>query len=309
MNMEMLIRQRLLNTSKLTDMLPVFETADANNIPAIFYQKAPEDVQWQGREQYPKIVFTIDKFDNAERGTMGVLTVELICSETGASPEEVEPVIRETLEGVFFTPTEGETFSAKWRETSLIEEAVGDRQILINGALMTFDVYEYPNIKTSDPDPIAALNLYALKWNKQMVVIGESELPSFFSPTRDKPAIYFSRRNIKGGLQDNSAVWLEGVIMVHIFAPTLKDRLEWLAEFHHHILLDGEVTLLDGSPMFIKKTDHDYAADEIRGQLRLDVSYGVLRKPKYSHTMMESNMSKPSNKAPKPWRQFEQRRL
>ena len=45
MNMEMLIRKRLLNTSKLTDMLPVFETADDNNIPAIFYQKAPEDVQ------------------------------------------------------------------------------------------------------------------------------------------------------------------------------------------------------------------------------------------------------------------------
>ena len=66
----MLIRQRLLNTSKLTDMLPVFETADANNIPAIFYQKAPEDVQWQGRVQYPKLIFSIDKFDNAERGTI-----------------------------------------------------------------------------------------------------------------------------------------------------------------------------------------------------------------------------------------------
>ena len=304
MNMEMLIRQRLLDTPALTTMLSTFET-DMGGIPAIFYQKAPEDIQWQGDVQYPKVVFSIDKFDNAERGTMGVLTVEIICSETSTEPEEIENAVRDTLEGVFFTPSEGETFSTKWRETSLIQEAVSDREVLVNGALMNFDVYEYPSVKTSDPDPIAALNRYAVNWDKRLVVIGETELPPFFSPTRDNPAIYFSNRSLKGVLQKNTDILIDGVIMVHIFAPKLRDRLEWLAEFHHCLLFDGEVELLDGSPMFIQRTEHDFAADEIRGQLRLEVYYGLLRKPEYAHTLENVSIGETKPAIGIPWRQFQ----
>lgn len=167
------------------------------------------------------------------------------------------------MEGTFFTPTAGETFSAKWRDTSLMQEQISDKENLIFGALVNFDIYEYPAIKTSDPDAIAALNEYALNWCEKFFVIGESELPPFLEPTRERPAIYFSRKFFRSRRQRNSDVQIDGTIQVHLFAPTLKDRIEWLTEFFYLLLLDGEVTLLDGSPMFVQELRQDFSADEI----------------------------------------------
>ena len=284
--MENLIRKRLVENEELVKILAKF-----GEEPAIFYQKSPEDIQWQKQNQYPRVIFAIDKFANAERETYGALTFEIVCSETSASPEEVEILIRGALEGIFFTPTSGETFSAKWRDTSLIQEQASDKENLIFGALVNFEIYEYPAIKTSDPDPIAALNEYALNWYEKFFVIGESELPSFLEPTRERPAIYFSRKNFRSEKQKNSAVGIDGTIQVHLFAPTLKDRIEWLTEFFYSILLDGEVTLLDGSPMFITDLRQDFSADEIRGQISIDVNFGVLRKPDYAHILIGTNFS------------------
>jgi len=183
--MENLIRKKLIETPELVKILSKF-----GDEPAIFYQKSPEDIQWQKQNQYPRVIFAIDKFSNAERGTYGALSFEIVCSETNASPEEVEILIRGALEGIFFTPTAGETFSAKWRDTSLMQEQISDKENLIFGALVNFDIYEYPAIKTSDPDPIAALNEYALNWYEKFFVIDESELPPFLKPTRERPAIF-----------------------------------------------------------------------------------------------------------------------
>ena len=287
--MENLIRKRLVENEELVKILAKF-----GEEPAIFYQKSPEDIQWQKQNQYPRVIFAIDKFANAERGTYGALTFEIVCSETSESPEEVEILIRGALEGIFFTPTAGETFSAKWRDTSLIQEQASDKENLIFGALVNFDIYEYPAIKTSDPDPIAALNEYALNWYEKFFVIGESELPPFLEPTRERPAIYFSRKNFRSDKQRNSAVGIDGTIQVHLFAPTLKDRIEWLTEFFYSILLDGEVTLLDGWPMFITDLRQDFSADEIRGQISIEVNFGVMRKPDYAHTLLKINYSNSS---------------
>ena len=289
--METLIRKRLTETSELVEILAKF-----GDEPAIFYQKSPEDIQWQNQNQYPRIIFAIDKFANAERGTYGALTFDIVCSETSASPEEVEILIRHALEGIFFTPTAGETFSAKWRDTSLMQEQISDKENLIFGALVNFDIYEYPAIKTSDPDPIAALNEYALNWYEKFFVIGESELPPFLEPTRERPAIYFSRKNFRSKIQRNSDVRIDGTIQFHLFAPTLKDRIEWLTEFFYSLLLDGEVTLQDGSPMFITDLRQDFSADEVRGQISIDVNFGVLRKPDYAHILIGTNFSSLSGK-------------
>lgn len=284
--MENLIRQRLIENEELIKILAKF-----GDEPAIFYQKSPEDIQWQKQNQYPRVIFAIDKFSNAERGTYGALSFEIVCSETSTSPEEVEILIRRSLEGIFFTPTAGETFSAKWRDTSLMQERISDKENLIFGALVNFDIYEYPAIKTSDPDQVAALNEYALNWYKKFFVIGESELPPFLEPTRERPAIYFSRKNFRSKIQRNSDVRIDGTIQFHLFAPTLKDRIEWLTEFFYSLFLDGEVTLLDGSPMFITDLQDNFSFDEVRGQISIDVNFGVLRKPDYAHILIGTNFS------------------
>lgn len=289
--LEKLIRRRLAETKELTKILASFEV-NHHIEPAIFYQKAPDDISFEGNKQYPRITFIVDKFSNAERGIMGVLGVDIICAETSVTPEQIEAMVRRSLEGVFFTPSNGVTFSAKWRESSLIEEAASDKTVLVVGISLSFDLYEYPLLETSDPDPIAAMCEYALAWDKDLVVIGRSELPEFFTPTRERPAIYFSKENIKIETQTNTVVWMRGFLNIHLFAPSLIDRHEWLEQLNQSLGYAGEVTMLDKSPMFILSTNYDYHSDEIKGQIRLDVKYGLLRRFDYAHTLMQGNFSK-----------------
>lgn len=289
--MEKLIRRRLAENEKLTKILASFEINHQIE-PAIFYQKAPDDISFKGNEQYPRITFIVDKFSNAERGIMGVLGVDIICAETSTTPEQVEALVRQSLEGVFFTPSNSVTFSAKWRESSLITEPASEKMALVIGISLSFDLYEYPLLETSDPDPIAAMCEYALTWDKDLVVIGRSELPEFFTPTRKRPAIYFSKETMRIETQTNTVVWMRGFLNVHLFAPTLIDRHEWLEQLNQSLGYAGEVTMLDYSPMFIISTAYDYHSDEIKGQIKLDVRYGLLRRPEYAHAIMQGNFSK-----------------
>ena len=276
---EALIRKRLLSNADLSGKLAVF-----GGMPAIFFQEAPDDrdESW-GDAQYPRIVFSADTFADPARDRHKVVFVDIACSTTGTSPEEIEQLVRETLAGVFFTPDYGETFSAKWRETQVFKESVGEREPLIVGMTLCFDIYEYPLLETSDPDPIAAIFHYAEAWNRHVVVIGRAWLRGIFEPKRERPAVYFSRGNTTVDRETNAVVWMNAEIVVHLFAPSLHDRIGWLEQFSHTLAYAGEITMLDGSPMFIKQIKGDAAGDELSGQLRINVQYGLLRQPVYAH--------------------------
>ena len=79
--------------------------------------------------------------------------------------------------------------------------------------------------------------------------------------------------------------------MAHFFAPELKDRCEWIEQFAQQLALDTEVTMLDGSPMFIHNIKGNSASNELQGQLQIFVQYGLLRRPKYAHTMTQMRLN------------------
>lgn len=276
---EALIRKRLLSRTELSEKLAVF-----GGMPAIFFQEAPDDKDesW-GDAQYPRIVFSANTFADPARDRRKVMFVDIICSTTGTAPEEIEPLVREALTGVFFTPDVGETFSAKWRETQVFKEAVGDREPLIVGMTLNFDIYEYPLLETSDPDPIAAMCSYVETWCEKFAVIRKAWLRGIYEPTREHPAIYFSRGVTTVDRETNTVVWMNSEIIVHLFAPSLHDRIEWGEQFLQPLAFAGEITMLDDSPMFIKQIKGDAAGDELTGQLRISVQYGLLRRPAYAH--------------------------
>jgi len=261
--------------------------------PAIFYQDVPDDTQrgkW-GEAQYPRITFSLDTFTHAAREKAGSLSVDITCSETGATPEEIEPFVKEALAGVLFTPTNGDTCAVTWKETQVFSERITEREAMLLGMSISFDVYDFPCMETSDPDPIMAINYFARWWDKSLSVIGVSELPGIFVPTREKPAVYFSRISAVTDYATCAVVWMNGEIGVHFFAPTFKDRSEWLEQFSQALALAGEVPMLDGSPMFLQRVNGNTSSDENAGQLKLAVRYGLLRKKKYAHTMMKANMN------------------
>lgn len=284
-----LIRRRLLESSQVAIRLAVY-----GGQPAIFFQAAPDDKAkgWTSVAQYPRIVLTMDEFESAGRNTMGVLTVDVLCTEAGILPEEIEPFVREALEGVLFTPKGAATFSPNWRRTEIFRErSVTDDSFNV-GMTLSFDIYEFPFLESGDPDPVTAISYYAEDWDRALLVIGRAEMPEILEPSRESPVAYFRRLNATIEKQTNTVVWLLCDLAVHLFAPELKDRLEWLEQFAQSLALDGEVTMLDGSPMFIRDVKGNANADEVTGQLTVSVRYGLLRRPRYAHTMMEARWEK-----------------
>lgn len=281
-SLESLIYSRLTGRDELKNKLTTY-----NGLPAIFYQSAPNDVDegWDNNVQYPRMEFIVDTHTNPERQTQGTLLVNIICSETGVMPEEVVPIVNSALCDVFFSPDDHDVFALSWAHSESFTMQKLEKEPLIIGVAISFDLYEFPNQETSDPDPVVAINYYVKNWDKAAVVIGMDCIDDFYTPTRKEPAFYFREVSSQIESQTNTVVWLNATLAAHVFAPTLKARNEWVMAFANAVALAGEVRMLDGSPMFLLNIKGNSAADEQDGQLRINVKYGLLRRPVYAHTM------------------------
>ena len=276
---------RRLRCSAAADFLATF-----NDAPAIFYQKAPDDVCFDS-ENYPQIVFAVDKFSDAVRGVSGLLTVDVICSQTSSPPESLERPLRESLEGVFFAPVDGEIFLLKWQRTDVFQEPASERAPLIFGATLTFEIYEFPSAETCAPDPIQTLNLWASRRDSQAVTIGVSDFGEEFKPSRTRPAIYFDTERIRLLSQSATAVFLTAAVNAHVFSGTVKARREWLAALNLAIVRQGTFMLEDSSPLRLTGAELNFETTEIQGQLKLTFEFGVEKFRPYAHPLMKINNS------------------
>lgn len=272
--MERAIRRRLL-TSELSELLAQFKEE-----PSIFYQRSPDDVDWQ--EGYPQMILTVEKYSDAQKGVSGQLKVDIITSQDKLTPEPLEKITRQNLEGVFLRGEE--IFSLKWRQSEVFSEPASERLPLIYGATMTFDIYEYPTAQTLNPDPIEALNLWASRFDENIMVIGCTRFDEAFKPTRKCPAIYFDVAKVKLSQQKTAAIFMDATINLHLFAPTLADRRLWLMALYDDLNLLGALWLSDDSPSRITDSQYDWSRTEVEGQIQLQVSYGILRQH-WAHTL------------------------
>jgi hypothetical protein len=289
MTVDELIYKRLMGQEKVTKLLTRY-----CNEAAVFFQSVPDDndENWiSASSQYPRIEFMTSIESHPERQTIGQLSIDVLCTAMGTLPEEIEPLIRDSMENVFFSPDDGDVFSIGWTKTDNFEQQRDKDSPLIYGKTLLFDITEFPCMETSDPDPVAAMNRYANQWDANVTIIGKSEMPEFFTPTRDNPAAYFRKVSSDIDRQTNTVVWMNAVLAVHFFAPSLNDRIEWLEQFSQQMAFDGEVIMLDNSPMFIQGIKGDAAASEQDGQIKISVQYGLLRRPKYAHTMMTMKLN------------------
>lgn len=277
--MESLIRRRLTSDGHLCGLIARF-----GDEPAIFYAKAPADTD-SPEVGYPSIVLTADKFSDAVHGLAGLLTVEIITSQDTTPPEDIANLVRELLEGVFFKPLDGEIFCLKWQKTDIFQEPASERMTLIIGAEMAFEIYEFPNVETSTPDPIEAINHWAAAVDPNIMLIGKYNFGDIFIPTRENPAVYFDVISEKSLVQQTAAVFLSTKIRVHVFAPDVTSRREWLTFLRQEILFKGHVMMDDGAPMRLQETELNFAANEIDGQLTLEFHYGLRRRMKYAHPL------------------------
>lgn len=275
--LEDLIYTRMTAWTTLKAKLAPYE-----NNPAVFYQNAPSDTApgWKSSAQYPRIDYTVEMRADPERQSSGQAIINIWCMDTGTMPEDIEPDVRAALCGIFITPDGEPPYCLAWQRSDSFEAGnESERAKQVVGITMAFDVFAFPTQITSDPDPIMAMNQFIRKWEPAATVIGHDVLPPYYEPQAEAPAVYFRLASMEASTETNTVVWMNAVIAGHVFAPTAEARLRWLRYLVDTLAIDGEVTMLDTSPMTIRKLTADAGLDPLsQGQLRMMVRFGILRK-------------------------------
>lgn len=110
----------------------------------------------------------------------------------------------------------------------------------------------------------------------------------FTFATEQQPIFYFRLSALSLYRETNTVAWLNGVLTGHIFAPETA-RMKWLKALVDSLALDGEVIMLDKSPMFLTNIKADSSASPLAaGQLQLSVRFGLLRRKPYAHPLMHT---------------------
>lgn len=271
--------------------------AEYGKKPAVFYQIAPDDRQagWTG-EQYPRIVYTIDMQADEERKTAGVMQVDLFCDESKSIPEDIEPYIRKCLKNLIVKPDGNSHYAFAWSRTEMfdLEKSARDRGVStrISGATIRFDILEYSLQNTSNPDPVQAMQ----KWLKQLepncIVIGEDRIESFYEPSDECPAFYVRIQSYRTNRMTYAITWMDCSISVHVIAPDPEMRNSWSRYIADRLQMDGEVTMLDESPMLIFEVSVENAADYLtRGQISVKAQYSIPKLVECAHPLSKINIS------------------
>lgn len=263
--------------------------------PAIFFQTAPTDSQagWEKESQYPRIVYAIDMQADQERKSAGTMQVDIFCDEAGTLPEEIEPFVKECLKDLIIKPENASPYCFAWSRTENFElsrrETGADTRVI--GSEIRFDILEYTSQETTDPDPIVALNRYIKERIPEAFVLGMDKLESFKVAVAKAPVFYCRLETVEKERETNTVAWMNGRIAVHVICADTSMRMKWIMALANALSLSGEVVMLDGSPMRIKRLVVNNKADYLKeGQLMATVYYGLLRYQSKPYVLVEANL-------------------
>ncbi|MCI8285435.1 MAG: hypothetical protein HFE90_09285 [Firmicutes bacterium] len=274
--LETLILNHLRSCTELHEYL-----AEYDNMPAVFYQTAPTDTDglWS-KEQYARIIFYLNIQDDPERVVSGSLAIELIAKAGSYPIEKVERLIREAVDGYFFT-AENRTMAVNWN-TSDYFSVPTDKT---HGTTIAFDLLAFPHQETVDPDPIGLINEFSKDFIPEAYVIGMDDTPEIFKPDNENPAIYWRQTAINpcGWIPDTYACsWHTAVLNGHIFADDKDIEASIARDIDNALTIKKRLIFDDNSPLMVDRNIRlNLTADALRtGQITVDATYGILNIPK-----------------------------
>lgn len=278
MTLDKMLFSRLNGDAELARLLVPF-----GDRPAVFYQRAqPSSHPKWGDRQYPRIDYIVDYQENPARQTSGRLTLNIWCDvNDGAEPEIIEERIRELLHASF-AKTDDYPYCLSWISSDAFE-VTGDVELRTIGITMAFDLIAFPPQYTMRPDPVKGLSEWAKAILPNAVVIGVDELPDWFTPTREKPVIYWRLASMGIYEQHHVVTWMNVTLEGHVYALTADDRLVNLIKLNTEAALCHHVTLEDTSPLFIREfTPRPHLNFLSPGQILLRGRFGILQ-PSYAN--------------------------
>lgn len=249
--------------------------------PAVFLQSAPADNQpgW-GKGQYPRIVYSIDMRADSERKSAGRIVVDLYCDASGVPPEELEPKIRGCLKDLILEPDDGSPYCFVWATTQPFElERNGSNDKRVIGSEVVFDVLEYPEQITTDPDPVTAINRFLKSAFPEILVLGLDELKDHYAvATEQHPIAYVRVVNHELDHCSFALSWLNCRMAIHVIAPSARARNKWVRCVNNLLVTEQECLMDDGSPIRITSSAANSAFDYlISGQISLNTQYTMIR--------------------------------
>lgn len=289
MNLEELIYKRLSEAENLTKHL-----AKYSGQPAIFTPEAPGDREsgWGHATQYPRAVFNFDMQADGERKSAGTLSVTLICrNDSEAVPELIEPAVKKALKDVLLKDDNGTLYAFAWARTEGFSMTEEKNELLI-GSEIRFDIMEYPQQETTDPDPIMAMARYIKDLYPDSIVVGIDKMADETEASKEAPVFYCRLTEIEKLEETNTVVWMNGKIAISLLCPDGATRLKMAAAVLNSLSLDGEVTMLDDSPMFMERLTANLKSDYLKdGQIFVTGRYGLLRYKAVGYPLRHPNIN------------------
>lgn len=121
--------------------------------------------------------------------------------------------------------------------------------------------------------------------------MGYDRMEEITEATSEKPVVYCRLMSMDKSRETNTVAWMDGKIAVHILCPDSEVRMKIAAAIAQKMSLDGEIIMLDHSPMFIKRLQANYKADYLKdGQLFVTGHYGLLRYKAKEHTLTAAHV-------------------
>lgn len=289
MTLEDLIYKRLSEAESLTKYLTRYAGQ-----PAIFTPEAPGDREagWGRATQYPRAVFNFDMQADGERKSAGTLSVTLICrNDSEAVPELIEPAVKKALKDVLLKDDNGTLYAFAWARTEGFSMTEEKNELLI-GSEIRFDIMEYPQQETTDPDPIMAMARYIKNLYPDSIVVGIDKMADETEASKEAPVFYCRLTEIEKLEETNTAVWMNGKIAISLLCPDGATRLKMAADVLNSLSLDGEVTMLDDSPMYMERLTASLKSDYLKdGQIFVTGRYGLLRYKAVGYPLRHPNIN------------------
>lgn len=289
MTLEELIYKRLSEAENLTKHL-----AKYSGLPAVFTPEAPGDREagWGRATQYPRAVFNFDMQADGERKSAGTLSVTLICrNDSEAVPELIEPAVKKALKDVLLKDDNGTLYAFAWARTEGFSMTEEKNELLI-GSEIRFDIMEYPKQETTDPDPIMAMARYIKNLYPDSIVVGVDRMADETEASKEAPVFYCRLTEIEKLEETNTVVWMNGKIAISLLCPDEATRLKMAAAVLNSLSLDGEVTMLDDSPMFMERLTANLKSDYLKdGQIFVTGRYGLLRYKAVGYPLRHPNIN------------------
>ena len=273
MDLSQLVYTRLAGDDALSKILAKF-----NGQPAIFNTEFPSDQQegWDGKTQYPRIEYQFNMQVDMQRASSGMLMLAVYTEKNPMVAEQIEMYVRRSLKDVLMKPSDEAPFCVAWART--------DPFMLEGTAILckdlVFDILEYPDQETTDPDPVMALSKYIKELYPDCIVLGMDRIGEYTNPA-DTPIFYCRLQNIvldPNGYLQHTITWFNCQIAVHLLCPDASMRLKLIAGLNQMLGNAGEVIMLDDSPMTVTAMQVNNRSDYLReGQLLVTGHYGCLK--------------------------------